>query len=80
MANHLLNIIMWVKSMTSKIPDYVAEEHKKRLNMSIEINQNLYNALVRYISHFGVQSNVYEQLIAVKGELNKNLKVLKEYD
>ena len=66
--------------MTSKIPDYVAKEHEKRLNMSIEINQNLLNALVRYVSHFGVQSNVYEQLIAVKGELDKNLKVLKEYD
>ena len=66
--------------MTNKIPDYITKEHEKRLNMSIEINQNLYNALVRYISHFGSQSNVYEQLIAVKGELDKNLKVLKEYD
>ena len=66
--------------MTSTIPDYVKKEHEKRLNMSVEINQNLYNALVRYISHFGVQSNVYEQLIAVKGELDKNLKVLKDYD
>ena len=79
MAKHLLNIIMWGKSMTN-IPDYIQKEHEKRLNMSIEINQNLYNALVRYISHFGVQSNVYEQLIAVKGELDKNLRVLKEYD
>ena len=66
--------------MTSKIPDYVAKEHQKRLGMSIEINQNLLKALVRYISHFGTQSNVYEQLIDVKGELEKNLKVLKEYD
>ena len=66
--------------MTNKIPDYVTKEHEKRLGMSIEINQNLLNALVRYISHFGVQSNVYEQLIAVKGELEKNLKALKQYD
>ena len=66
--------------MTSTIPDYVKKEHQKRLNMSVEINQNLYNALVRYISHFGVQSNVYEQLIAVKFELEKNLKALIEYD
>ena len=41
MVKHLLNITMWVKSMTSKIPDYVTKEHEKRLNMSIEINQNL---------------------------------------
>ena len=66
--------------MTSKIPDYVTKEHEKRLGMSIEINQNLLNALVRYISHFGVQSNVYEQLTDVKGELEKNLKALKDYD
>lgn len=66
--------------MTNKIPDIIKKEHEKRLNMSIEINQNLLKALVRYISHFGVQSNVYEQLIDVKGELEKNLKVLKEYD
>ena len=32
--------------MTNKIPDYITKEHEKRLNMSIEINQNLYNALV----------------------------------
>ena len=79
MAKHLLNIIMWGKSMTS-IPDYMKKEHEKRLGMSIEINQNLFNALVRYISHFGSQSNVYEQLTDVKGELEKNLKALKEYD
>lgn len=65
--------------MTS-IPDYMKKEHEKRLGMSVEINQNLLKALVRYISHFGTQSNVYEQLIDVKSELEKNLKVLKEYD
>ena len=66
--------------MTSTIPDYVKKEHEKRLGMSIEINQNLLNALVRYISHFGSQSNVYEQLTDVKYELEKNLKALKDYD
>ena len=65
--------------MTS-IPDYMKKEHEKRLSRSVEINENALKGIIQYICHFGKQSNVYEQLIDVKGELEKNLKVLKEYD
>ena len=66
--------------MTSTIPDYVVKEHKKSLSRSVQINENALKGIIQYICHFGKQSNVYEQLTEVKAELEKNLKVLKQYD
>ena len=66
--------------MTSKIPDYMKKEHEKRLSRSVEINENALKGVIQYICHFGKQSNVYEQLTEVKAELEKHLKVLKQYD